>query len=107
MKLLRIKASHFKNCQDDTVDLVAKSKKTTEDKEYELQEVLKACMCTTLERLSEKMLPVKQLHQNCWIIAIGIFEQVSLENKHYSYEGIKLEIIFFYMKGMYVNMQQN
>ncbi len=28
MKLLRVKASHFKNCQDDTViDLVAKSKK--------------------------------------------------------------------------------
>ena len=40
MKLLRVKASHFKNCQDDTViDLVAKSKKTTEDKEYELQEI--------------------------------------------------------------------
>ena len=38
--LLRVKASHFKNCQDDTViDLVAKSKKTTEDKEYELQEI--------------------------------------------------------------------
>ena len=40
MKLLRVKASNFKNCQDDTViDLVAKSKKTTEDKEYELQEI--------------------------------------------------------------------
>ena len=40
MKLLRVKASHFKNCQDDTaIDLVAKSKKTTEDKEYELQEI--------------------------------------------------------------------
>ena len=40
MKLLRVKASHFKNCQDDTViDLVAKSKKTTEDKEYALKEI--------------------------------------------------------------------
>ena len=62
MKLLRVKASHFKNCQDDTViDLVAKSKKTTEDKEYELQEIAEG-LCTALERLSEKMLPVKQLH---------------------------------------------
>lgn len=26
------------------------------------RKLLKACMCTALERLSEKMLPVKQLH---------------------------------------------
>ena len=40
MKLLRVKTSNFKNCEKDTViDLVAKSKKTSEDKEYELQEV--------------------------------------------------------------------
>ena len=40
MKLLRVCATGFKNCCDDfTIDLVAKSKKTTEDKEYELQEI--------------------------------------------------------------------
>ena len=40
MKLLRVKASHFKNCQDDTViDLVAKSKNTTDYKEYEHKEI--------------------------------------------------------------------
>ena len=40
MKLLRIRASHFKNCEDNfTIDFVAKSKKTAEDKEYELQEI--------------------------------------------------------------------
>ena len=40
MKLLRVCATGFKNCRDDfTIDLVAKSKKTTEDKEYELQEI--------------------------------------------------------------------
>ena len=39
MKLLYIKASGFKNIQDDCIlDFTAKSKKTTEDKEYELQE---------------------------------------------------------------------
>ena len=40
MKLLRVKTSHFKNCRDDfTIDFVAQSKKTAEDKEYELQEI--------------------------------------------------------------------
>ena len=40
MKLLRVRASNYKNCVDDfTIDLVAKSKKTSEDKEYELQEI--------------------------------------------------------------------
>ena len=40
MKLLRVKASHFKNCCDGfTIDLTSKSKKTAEDKEYELQEI--------------------------------------------------------------------
>ena len=40
MKLLRVKASHFKNCADDfIIDLTPKARKSTEDKEYELQEV--------------------------------------------------------------------
>ena len=40
MKLLYVKASGFKNIQNDCVlDFTAKSKKTTEDKEYELQEI--------------------------------------------------------------------
>ena len=40
MKLLCIKASGFKNLQDDCMlDFTAKSKKTTKDKEYELQEI--------------------------------------------------------------------
>ena len=63
MKLLRVKASHFKNCQDDTViDLVAKSKRRQKTRNMSFRKLLKACMCTALERLSEKMLPVKQLH---------------------------------------------
>ena len=40
MKLLRVKAKHFKNCANDfIIDLAAKSRKTAEDKEYELQEI--------------------------------------------------------------------
>ena len=40
MKLLRVTASHFKNaCDHFSIDLLAKSRKTAEDKEYELQEI--------------------------------------------------------------------
>ena len=40
MKLLRVCASNFKNCIDDfTIDLVPKSRKYSEDKEYELLEI--------------------------------------------------------------------
>lgn len=40
MKLLYIKSSGFKNVKDNfEISLVAKSKKTAEDREYELQEI--------------------------------------------------------------------
>lgn len=40
MKILKIKAWNYKNCSDGyTIDFVAKTKKTAEDKEYELQEI--------------------------------------------------------------------
>ena len=40
MKLLRVKANGFKNCADNfCIDMVAKSKKTSEDIEYELNEI--------------------------------------------------------------------
>ena len=72
MKLLRVKASQFKNCQDDTViDLVAKSKKTTEDKEYELQEITEGLYVYSIGAFCrKKMLPVKQLLWNCWNVAM-------------------------------------
>lgn len=40
MKLLRVVASYFKNCRDNfMIDLISKSKRTSEDKEYELHEI--------------------------------------------------------------------
>ena len=40
MKLLHVTANNFKNCRDSfEIDFVSKSKKTAEDKEYELQEI--------------------------------------------------------------------
>ena len=61
MKLLRVKANHFKNCSDGyTIDFVAKSRKYPEDKEYELQEIAPE-LHIILWHLLERMLQEKHL----------------------------------------------
>ena len=71
MKLLHVKASHFKNCKDDfTIDFIAQSKKTTEDKEYELQEIADSLFVYNTAALSVRMLPVKLQLLSYWIAAI-------------------------------------
>ena len=62
MKLLRVRASNYKNCCDDlTIDFVAKSKKTSEDKEYELQEIAEDLyVFNTAAFCRKKMLPAKR-----------------------------------------------
>ena len=102
MKLLRVKASHFKNCQDDTViDLVAKSKKTTEDKEYELQEIAEGLYVYSIGAFVGKNASGKTTALELLDCCYDILGKFSLENKHYSYEGIKLEIIFFHEGYIY------
>ena len=102
MKLLRVKASHFKNCQDDTViDLVAKSKKTTEDKEYELQEITEGLYVYSIGAFVGKNASGKTTALELLDCCYDILGKFSLENKHYSYEGIKLEIIFFHEGYIY------
>lgn len=102
MKLLRVKASHFKNCQDDTViDLVAKSKKTTEDKEYELQEIAEGLYVYSIGAFVGKNASGKTTALELLDCGYDILGKFGLENKHYSYEGIKLEIIFFHEGYVY------
>lgn len=102
MKLLRVKASNFKNCDDNfTIDMVAKSKKTSEDKEYELQEIADDLyVYNTLafvgKNASGKTTAIELL--DCCYSILGDFR---LENKHYDYENIRLEIIFFHEEFLY------
>ena len=96
MKLLRVSASHFKNCQDNfTIDLVAKSKKTAEDKEYELQEVAEELFVYStaafVGRNASGKTTAAELLDCCYTI-LGEFR---LENKHYSYENVSLDILFY------------
>lgn len=102
MKLLRVKTNHFKNCKDGfTIDLVAKSKKTAEDKEYELQEVAPELyvyntMAFIGKNASGKTSAIELL-EACYSI-LGEFR---LEDKHYAYDGVELEIVFYHDSFIY------
>lgn len=102
MKLLRVKASNFKNCADDfTIDFVAQSKKTSEDKEYELQEIadelfVYSTAAVVGKNASGKTTAVELL--DCCYSILGNFR---LENKNYSYENVCLEILFFHEGFIY------
>lgn len=102
MKLLRVKASHFKNCSDDfTIDMVAKSKKTSEDKEYELQEVAPDLFVYSTaafvgKNASGKTTAIELL--DCCYSILGDFR---LENKHYGFQNVDLEIFFYHEGSIY------
>lgn len=102
MKLLRVKASHFKNCRDDfTIDFIAQSKKTAEDKEYELQEIADSLYVFNTaafigKNASGKTTAIELL--DCFYSILGDFR---LEGKKYSYENITLEMIFYHENYIY------
>lgn len=102
MKLLKVTADGFKNCRDGlTIDLVAKSKKTAEDKEYELQAVADGLyvfntMAFVGKNASGKTTAMELL--DCCYSILGDFR---LEGKHYAYDGIRLEIFFFHEDNIY------
>lgn len=102
MKLLYVKASHFKNAKDDfEISFVAKSKKTTEDREYELQEIAEDLfvyntMTFVGKNASGKTTAVELL--DCCYSILGDFR---LEGKHYEYSDVELDMIFFHEGYVY------
>lgn len=102
MKLLYVKSSHFKNAKDDfEINFIAKSKKTAEDREYELQEIAEDLyvyntMAFAGKNASGKTTAVELL--DCCYCILGDFR---LEGKHYSYNDVKLDMIFFHEGDLY------
>lgn len=102
MKLLRVCASHFKNCKDNTyIDFVARSKKTTEDKEYELQEIAEDLYVFNTVAFIGKNASGKTSAIELLDCCYSILSEFRLENKHYSYENVELEIIFYHEGNIY------
>lgn len=102
MKLLRVRASNYKNCCDDfTIDLVAKSKKTSEDKEYELQEIADDLYVFNTVAFVGKNASGKTSAIELMECCYSILSEFRLEDKHYNYDNVKLEIIFYYKGNIY------
>ncbi len=102
MKLLYVKANHFKNAKDNfEINLVAKSKKTAEDKEYELQKIadglyVYSTLAIVGKNASGKTTAVELL--DCCYSILGDFR---LEGKHYDYRDIELDMIFYHEGYLY------
>lgn len=102
MKLLRVVASNFKNCCDNfTIDFVAKSRKTSEDKEYELQAIADDLYAFNTVAFVGKNASGKTTAVDLLDCCYSILGDFCLENKHYLYDGIKLEIIFYHEDFIY------
>lgn len=102
MKLLRVVASNFKNCCDNfTIDFIAKSRKTSEDKEYELQEITDGLHVFNTVAFVGKNASGKTTAVDLLDCCYSILSDFCLEDKHYSYDGIKLEIIFYHDGSIY------
>ncbi len=102
MKLLRVRASNYKNCCDNfTIDLVAKSKKTSEDKEYELQEIAEELYVFNTAAFVGKNASGKTSAIELLECSYSILGEFRLENKHYNYDNVRLEIIFYHEDYIY------
>ncbi len=103
MKLLRVRASHFKNCADNyTIDLVAKSRKTAEDKEYELQEIAPGLFVFNTMAFIGKNASGKTSAVELLDSAYSVLGEFRIEDKHYSYDGTELELIFYHQDYLYL-----
>ncbi len=102
MKLLRIKSRNFKNCKDDfTIDFVAKSKKTEEDKTYELQEIAPNLYTFNTVAIIGKNASGKSTAISLLICCYGILENFRISNNNISYDNTELDITFYHEGYVY------
>lgn len=102
MKLLRVVADGFKNCADDfEISLVPLARKTSEDKEYELEEIADglftyATLGIVGKNASGKTSALELLsicHEILWLFRVN--------KKTYSVDNVSLTIYFFHDGNIY------
>ena len=96
MKLLRVKSKGFKNCIDGfCIDMVAKSKKTSEDIEYELNKIDEELYVYNTVGIVGKNASGKTSALQMLDWCYDILSTFSLSGKGNDYKGVSLEIIFY------------
>lgn len=102
MKLLHVKADNFKNCKSGyDINFVSKSKKTAEDKEYELQSVADELYVYSTLAFVGKNASGKTTAVELLDACYSILEEFRLEGKNYSYDNVSLLIDFYYEGDIY------
>lgn len=102
MKLLRIKANNFKNCVNGfEIDLLAKSKKTAEDKEYELQEIIDELYTFNTLAFVGKNASGKTTAVELMDACFSILSEFRLESKSYSFDDVELLMDFYHEEYIY------
>lgn len=102
MKLLHVKANNFKNCKDDfEIDFVAISRKSEEDKEYELQEIAEDLYAYNTLAFVGKNASGKTTAVELLDACYSILGNFRLDGKPYSYENVSLLIDFFHEGYIY------
>ncbi|SKB89382.1 ATPase/GTPase, AAA15 family [Lachnospiraceae bacterium] len=102
MKLLRLVASNFKNCRDNfEIDFVAVSKKTAEDREYELQEIAEGLFTYSTLAFVGKNASGKTTAVELLDACYSILGNFRLENRNYDFDNVSLLIDFYYEGYIY------
>ena len=95
-KILKVKSSNFKNSKEILeINFIAQSKKTPEDKEYELQEIDKELFVYNTMAFIGKNASGKTTAIELLDCAYNIVNTFRLEGKHYDYSDINLTIHFY------------
>lgn len=103
MKLLRVSAKHFKNCSNDfTIDLTARSRKTAEDKEYELLEIAPDLHVFNTAAFVGKNASGKSTAIELLDCCYSILGEFRLTDKHYSYNDVQLSMYFYHEDFLYL-----
>ncbi len=99
MKLLKVIATGFKNCDDNfEISLVPVARKTTEDKEYELVEIAEGLYTYSTIGVVGKNASGKTSVLELLYLSYEIIGNLRVTRKNYSVSGSKY-ILFFYYDG--------
>lgn len=107
MKVLQVKANGFKNCIDGfCIDMIAKSKKTSEDKEYELLEIDDGLFVFNTLGVIGKNASGKTSALELLDWCYDILSTFRLSGKKVDYKGIDLNIVFYHDSYLYKYMTE-
>ncbi len=102
MKLLKVIATGFKNCEDNfEISLVPKARKTTEDKEYELVEIAEGLYTYSTVGIVGKNASGKTSVLELMSLSYEILGNLRVERKNYSVSGVKFTLFFYYEGSIY------